>query len=658
MLDPDIKPEVICFPSKLIHSQNMGSGRIIMRRFALFQIAVLLVFISLPQIVYARVNNVDYLIGDWTTSDGTILSFSNDGMFVFNWGILGVEEGDWYAESTSDDSFVIEMDGSSILSMMSMLYGTTDSNYHFEVLRCNDDNFYLVQVYGSYTPYSSPCKLGFTRKGAERNFSISAQDDKEENNKNVDGHSETLSEEHTEDIDMSLNNISVEDGDGYVFNFDPGEGLEDLVLSMESDSYNPRLAHFLSIMARSIYHHEDGYAILKKNLTNLGFDGNDKDHIEDFENDLTVAYSIAKKRNKDNSEIVIITIEGSYGWSWINNAAIGLTALNGFGKHGGFELNANQIFNDLKKLIGDIKKTDVTYVITGHSQGAATANLLSVMLHDAGVSQLRVYNYNFACPNVACLLNPQDWNPAGANHHNNIFNIGNIEDLVTFLPSNLIKAFTPRLSALSTWGKFGRTYWFYPESTNQSPVGHDMVHYVRELEKENPLSSYVTYNGIAISNIKRVLGIHCPVNLSVYDKNDTLIAEVIYDKTVYHTDDVEPVIFIDNDEKYICVPTDKTYEVCFDATDDGSMTYEISDVDFARGEIVEEKVFDAVDLYKGKEMYSKLLKNANVSEIELKESNNHLRGEVSVGFIIICCVIFVLAISFVFVIIYRRRFLA
>ncbi len=116
--------------------------------------------------------DVDFLIGDWSTSDDVYLSFYDDGVFVMDWGYFPEEEGNWSAEAISNDTIKIDMDGSSILSMMSMLYGNSLSDYHFEVLKCNDDNFYLVQVYGDYTARTSPCKLGFTRDGAKRNFNL------------------------------------------------------------------------------------------------------------------------------------------------------------------------------------------------------------------------------------------------------------------------------------------------------------------------------------------------------------------------------------------------------------------------------------------------------------------------------------------------------
>lgn len=106
----------------------------------------------------------DFLIGDWSTSDGVFLSFYDDGYFEMEWSYFPPEEGEWYAEAISDDTYYIEMDGSLVLSLMSMIYGSADTDYHFEILKRDDNSFYLVQVYGEYTAESSPCKLSFTRE--------------------------------------------------------------------------------------------------------------------------------------------------------------------------------------------------------------------------------------------------------------------------------------------------------------------------------------------------------------------------------------------------------------------------------------------------------------------------------------------------------------
>ena len=388
---------------------------------------------------------------------------------------------------------------------------------------------------------------------------------------------------------------------GYsAFTFDNNTELMDLVRSKPSTEYNPRLADFLSVMARSAYDREQ----LHDNIKQLGFDPgiyyDERDYKDSSyeSNDLTVAYSLAEMSN-----LILITIRGSYEMSWANNANLGIEAVGGVGKHAGFEKDAEAIFQDLKNYkmgyhLG-MGMDNTIYVITGHSQGAAAANLLAVKLFDEGVPTSNVYCYTFACPNVACLMNPQDWNPNGA--HDNIFNIGNVEDPVTYLPSNLILTLGPKLNPLATWGKFGRSYWFFSDADNHSVAGHDMIHYCKELSRERPLSDFVTYEGIGAERIWRVLGIHCPVDVVVYDEAGTMVAGVNSGEPQYY--DSEPgsvLIFTEGDEKWICLPTDKEFDVRMTATDAGEMCYEVYDCNIQNGEVVNETAFESVSLTPGK----------------------------------------------------------
>jgi hypothetical protein len=108
------------------------------------------------------------LVGMWKASDGSIITFNNDGTFTFEWnlGFAGglEEEGTYSVDSTAGDSFPITMNGTSLISLMQMMYGTADSSYHFEILKKDNNNISLVQVYGSYTASSSPCKLPLSRQ--------------------------------------------------------------------------------------------------------------------------------------------------------------------------------------------------------------------------------------------------------------------------------------------------------------------------------------------------------------------------------------------------------------------------------------------------------------------------------------------------------------
>ena len=412
---------------------------------------------------------------------------------------------------------------------------------------------------------------------------------------------------------------SGDNGQDRFFKFNENEEIEDLILSTSSYSYNPRLSHFACVMARAAY----DQPLLKSDIQELGFDVSSKEYYNDEAynyDDQTVAYSLAKKAMPDGSILMIVTIRGSYGWSWSSNAAIGISALNGFGKHEGFENDATEIYNAIKSMLGG-SFNNVTFFITGHSQGAAAGNLLAVKLYDNGVPASKVYDYNFACPNVACLLNPQDWNPDGV--HNNIFNIGNVEDPVTFLPSNFVKAFIPRLSPLSTWGKFGQSYWFFPNETNHSAAGHDLIYYDNALSYEYPITAFATYSQISVEYIMRVIGVHCPVDVTVYDDNNVPVAGVIDNKPQYYSSDFGSVlIFVDGDEKWIFLPADRDYSVRLDATGNGEMLYEVYDVNIANEEVLDNKVFSSVPLETGITMTSSM-GDVDLSEVKLYVVDEH-----------------------------------
>ncbi len=419
------------------------------------------------------------------------------------------------------------------------------------------------------------------------------------------------------------------------FKFRENEEVEDLVLSTAATEYNPRLAHMLCVMARAAY----DQPLVRSNLEEMGFFVENElisgtDYYEDYADDTTVAFSLAKKTLSDGSTFVMITIRGTTDWSvtgdGIRNADIGIAALNGLGKHEGFQIDAEKIYDALSAFLGGIPTSNVTYVITGHSQGAAAGNLLAVLLYDNGVPTSRVYDYNFACPNVACLLNPNDWNPGGV--HDNIFNIGNVKDPVSFLPSNLVKVFIPRVSPLSTWGKFGRCYWFFPDSLNHSVAGHDMIYYDNELSQEKPLSSFSEYWQLSTEKLLRVLGIHCPVDVTVYDASGTPVAGVYGSEPNYYGSEFgEVMIFVDGDEKWICLPTDQEYDVRLSATDNGTMSYEVYDAYLSEEGIREEKTFVEVALTTDKAFFSYVDGSIDVPDVGLYVAGGNGGAAAAVG---------------------------
>ena len=61
-----------------------------MKRIGCLIMAVIIVILAFP--VFASAEKTDFLIGDWSTSDGVYLSFYDDGYFEMEWGYFPAED--------------------------------------------------------------------------------------------------------------------------------------------------------------------------------------------------------------------------------------------------------------------------------------------------------------------------------------------------------------------------------------------------------------------------------------------------------------------------------------------------------------------------------------------------------------------------------------
>lgn len=93
-----------------------------------------------------------------------------------------------------------------------------------------------------------------------------------------------------------------------------------------------------------------------------------------------------------------------------------------------FTMTAKDVYNSLVKLVGT-QTENIRFLVTGESRGGGAANYLGKLLNDT-YGYEKVQAYSFSTPNVAKLADKDD----GNSFYNNIFNIVNPEDLVTYLP--------------------------------------------------------------------------------------------------------------------------------------------------------------------------------------------------------------------------------
>lgn len=133
--------------------------------------------------------------------------------------------------------------------------------------------------------------------------------------------------------------------------------------------------------------------------------------------------------------LVAVVVRGTIGDNeWISNFNVG-TSMH----HAGFEAAANEVLVTVKKNLPAKNKSRNILWITGHSRGAAVANLVAGELSTGSknVNQNRIYAYTFGTPTVSKMADTS---------LKNVYNFCNTGDLVVHIP-------------LTQWGyqRFGTT---------------------------------------------------------------------------------------------------------------------------------------------------------------------------------------------------------
>ncbi len=205
-------------------------------------------------------------------------------------------------------------------------------------------------------------------------------------------------------------------------------------------------------------------ANIKSEMENLGFTIPssliDKSASRD-----EVNYFIATKPVGDDLLVLVATI-GSYHDQWYSNfdplgygardAGCALDATYHVGFLDAKEYVYDKIKNNYNAITNGYDKSHVKFLFTGHSRGAAAANLLAAQFIDEAQSGSNmaqtgnIYAYTFATPNVGL----KDKINCGAAEYDCIFNIVNPEDFVTKV-----------LPAQWGYGRYGVTY-VLPSKTN------------------------------------------------------------------------------------------------------------------------------------------------------------------------------------------------
>ena len=255
--------------------------------------------------------------------------------------------------------------------------------------------------------------------------------------------------------------------------------LDFYITETPSDVYNPELADILAWFADSAYIGKDVWdtddpTYIEQTYESFGlYEQNPilQNYDVPASKSLDCAYSIAQKTMLNGKKLVMITVRGTGNSIGLNGEWLGdgdlvnLGTIAGMGWHPNFEKCAHQVFDTLEENRLLDKSGDTVYCLTGHSKGAAVANLTSVLLEQYGIPQANVYDYNFACPDVAVDLKV-NWNLynviTGQSNHANMFNINGVNDLITYVPAlmaNYLRT-TGGANPLTSWGKYGVSKWY------------------------------------------------------------------------------------------------------------------------------------------------------------------------------------------------------
>ncbi|MBQ7133214.1 MAG: hypothetical protein IJO20_01815 [Ruminococcus sp.] len=236
--------------------------------------------------------------------------------------------------------------------------------------------------------------------------------------------------------------------------------LDDSFFEAVPSDFNEQLAVSALTLSSTAY----SYAYALNNLETLGFEHLAKFNYDDNYNQNAAGLIIASKKTK-SSTIVAIILRGTYNKEWYSNFEIGRDVAS-TKVHEGFSDAKDFTYKKLSMYITNygIDRDHMKFFITGHSRGAAVANLLSKALIDT-YGPNNIYSYTFATPNTTLDENAGDSRYAG------IFNFVNPEDFIAYIP-------------LKEWGftKYGTTIVF-PQNNNSEDYNRKIEKVAEHYEK-------------------------------------------------------------------------------------------------------------------------------------------------------------------------------
>lgn len=339
----------------------------------------------------------------------------------------------------------------------------------------------------------------------------------------------------------------------------------------------------------------------------------------------------------ETKPLVVVDIRGSVTVSdWINDVMTQLDSENNR-----FASLADEVFTNAIRYMNaaGVLGLNPIVLITGHSMGAAIANILAARFNEA-MDPDNIYAYTFATPRT---VNEAVSGNQAVNYPN-IFNILNSNDVVTYVP------LTITLPVVNYWKRHGIDLYInmpYSESRETDILGmpcHSMSVYLNWLNSSENLS---LQEMLALSEEARVRGllpiiakIKCPVGVTIKDSNGNIIGYESQQENAVYPDMLDNGVmsWIEEDgAKMFFIPSiADAASIEIEAYDYGSMNFTVGSVDASTESEI--KTLNNISLYPGKEFTADISEDVPVEDTQLfitengetvgevTETNPHLKG--------------------------------
>ena len=354
-----------------------------------------------------------------------------------------------------------------------------------------------------------------------------------------------------------------------------------------------------------------------------------------FEADKINEGTIVSSSVQRTRSLIVVDIRGSVTlMDWLNDIRTQLPPPDNR-----FAALADEIFTNVENYLSSTGVQNPIILVTGHSMGAAIANILAARLNgimDPG----NVYAYTFATPRT---VNEAVSGNQAVNYPN-IFNILNSNDVVTYVP------LTITLPVVNYWKRHGIDLYInmpYSESRETDILGmpcHSMSVYLNWLNSSEDLS---LQEMLALSEEARVRGllpiiakIKCPVGVTIKDSNGNIIGYESRQENAVYPDMLDNGVmsWIEEDgAKMFFIPSiADAASIEIEAYDYGSMNFTVGSVDASTESEI--KTLNNISLYPGKEFIADISEDVPVEDTQLfitengetvgevTETNPHLKG--------------------------------